>query len=160
METALGLVAHSTKLRNRVEHDKLHSLKIAVLLLLLCSTHAFSQSDPELEKNRKRIVSRFYELTYVGARYCSRAGGPEKRRFNIAAKRFRNTNGEFMRVFARSPYFVEVKITFEDALKDLGSKPPNDDDRMVCGNAMLLMEGMNTPEGRKTMRDQLAILGR
>lgn len=138
----------------------MHSLKIAVLLLLLCSTHAFSQSDPELEKNRKRIVSRFYELTYVGARYCSRAGGPEKRRFNIAAKRFRNTNGEFMRVFARSPYFVEVKITFEDALKDLGSKPPNDDDRMVCGNAMLLMEGMNTPEGRKTMRDQLAILGR
>lgn len=138
----------------------MHFLKKAVLLLLLCSVPAFSQSDPELEKNRKRIVSRFYELTYVGARYCGRAGGPEKQRFNAAARRFRNANGEFMRLFARSPYFVEVKITFEDALKDLGSKPPNDDDRMYCGNAMLLMEGMNTPEGRKTMRDQLAILGR
>lgn len=126
---------------------KLDRIKIAALIWLLFSLNCYSATDSiQFEKEKRHIVSRFYDMTETMAQKCEYARPTAAKKYKQEVARFTKAYPKLMILIKNSPYYSQAQKDF--AYKGLNPWDSEDTITSECEYFGDLIEAMiDDPRG-------------
>lgn len=130
-----------------------------MLLGVLFSISVAAAQDAPIDKQKAKIVSRVYQLTYGADALCKRFSSQESAQVSSAVIRFKKAYPELMMLVEQSPYFEPAKSRFAEKLERIAESASNDPRKAVCQESLILLnQFIDTANGKEGILDVITQL--
>lgn len=131
----------------------------ALIFFCIFLTGVAAAADTPVDKQKAKIVSRVYQLTYGADALCKRFSPQESAQVGSAVIRFKKAYPELMILVDESQYFEPAKSRFIAKMERIAESASNDPQKRVCQESLaLLNQFIDTASGREGILDIVAQL--
>jgi hypothetical protein len=131
------------------------SLMIVLMAVWTLFVGISAAQEGSLERQKAKIVSRVYQLTYGAEEMCKRYSPQESNQVSEAVAKFKNTYPELMKLVKESPYLDKAKKRMS-ILIDRMEKNPEDTECLAAYN--MLQQCTDTESGKQDILKTIAEL--
>jgi hypothetical protein len=130
-----------------------------MFLGVLFSISAATAQDTPIDKQKAKIVSRVYQLTYGADAICKRFSPQESDQVSSAVIRFKNTYPELMMLVDQSSYLERAQNHFAGLMERIAKSASKNPKEAGCQELLILLnQSIDTENGKKGILDIIAQL--
>jgi len=136
-------------------------VKVGAILLLgiLFTTSVAAAQDAPVDRQKAKIVSRVYQLTFGADAICKRFSPQESAEVSLAVIRFKKAYPELMMLVEQSLYLEPAKIRFTGMMERMAESASKDPRKAGCQESLILLnQSIDTENGKQGILDTIVQL--
>jgi len=138
---------------------KVVNVSAMIIFGILFTISLTAAQDAPIDKQKAKIVSRVYQLTYGADALCKRFSPQESTQVSSAVIRFKKAYPELMMLVEQSPYFEPAKSRFTAKMERIAESASKDPRKAGCQESLILLnQFIDTASGKDGILDTIAQL--